>query len=67
MNPVRIVAKALVTNYASIVAEFLKSLHCLREQFRDSELWNTQVVVHRVEAMLNNLGDLNIQWYIDAN
>jgi len=51
------VAKALVKNYDGIIADYVAALRSLKDHFRDSQLWSTQVVVHRLETTLVKIGE----------
>ena len=50
------IAKALVKNYDGIISDYAEALRSLKEHFRSSQLWNTQVVVHRLGTALIKLG-----------
>jgi len=56
MLSVATVAKALVKNYDSIIADYIGGLRNAKKQFRDSELRDIQVVVHRLEGHVRDIG-----------
>jgi len=53
---VKIVGKALVKNYNTIIADYIRALHSLAQQFNNSELRDIQVVVHRLECRIQDFG-----------
>ena len=52
----KIVGKALVKNYNTIIADYIRALHSLAQQFNNSELRDIQVVVHRLECRIQDFG-----------
>ena len=50
------VAKTMVKKYDSIIADYVGGLRNVKEQFRDSELRDIQVVVHRLEGYVRDIG-----------
>jgi len=55
-TPVKTVGQALIKNYDSIIAEYSRALHGLTQQFDSSELRDIQVVVHRLESKVQDIG-----------
>jgi len=54
--PVKTVGKAFAKNYESITADYTRTLHSLIEQFNNSERRDIQVVVHRLESQVQDIG-----------
>jgi len=57
---VKTVGKALIKNYESIIADYIRTLHSLTEQFNNSEHRDIQVVVHRVESQVQDISKCNL-------
>jgi len=49
-----------VKKYDSIISEYVEALRNAKERFRDSELRDIQVVVHRLEGQVKGIG----MWFI---
>ena len=55
----KIVGNALVKNYNTLIADYIRALRSLTQQFNNSELRDIQVVVHRLECRIQDFGKRN--------